>query len=78
MTTRSLLTELCLVSDDFEQPDSFPNLLISKGCEMDTTDSNGDSLLHLCARRQLEKAAIYLVNKNAKINLVNGDVSALE
>ena len=53
-------------------------MLLAKGCEIDTTDSNGDSLLHLCARKQLEKAAIYLVNKNAKINLVNQDVSIAE
>lgn len=60
-------------TNDFEQTDSFPNLLISKGSEINITDSIGDSLLHLCARKNLENAAIFLVNRQAKINLLNDD-----
>jgi ankyrin repeat protein len=57
-----------------EQADSFPNLLISKGSELNATvDSSGDSLLHLCARQMLEKACVFLVNKQAKINLLNNE-----
>lgn len=59
--------------NDFHLADSFANMLIEKGCELDTTDSSGDSLLHLCARKELEHAAIFLVNKNAKIDLLNND-----
>lgn len=59
--------------NDFDQVDSFPNLLIAKGCEINTVDSNGDSLLHLCARNELENAAIFLVNKQAKLNLLNDE-----
>lgn len=58
---------------DFHLVDSFANMLIEKGCELDTSDSNGDTLLHLCARKELEQAAIFLVNKNAKIDLLNND-----
>lgn len=63
--------------DDFNRADSFPNLLIAKGCELNVTDSNGDSLLHACARKGLEKAAIFLVNKQAKINLLNGECESV-
>jgi len=54
---------------------SFANLLISKGCEINTIDSNGDSILHLCARANLESAALFLVNKGAKINILNHEVT---
>ncbi|CAF0854297.1 unnamed protein product [Brachionus calyciflorus] len=64
-------------SNDFDQPDSFPSMLIDKGCEIDTTDSNGDTLLHLCARKELEHAAIFLVNKKAKLNLLNNDYESV-
>lgn len=60
-------------ADDFMSDESFPNLLISKNCELNSTDSNGDTLLHLCARQCLEKSAIFLVNKGAKINVLNND-----
>lgn len=63
--------------NDFDLSDSFPNMLIEKGCEINTTDSNGDSLLHLCARKELEHAAIFLVNKQAKINLLNNDYESV-
>ncbi len=63
--------------DDFEDDDSFPNLLIAKGCETNTVDSNGDSLLHLCAKKNLEKAAIFLVKKNSKINALNNDCESV-
>lgn len=64
-------------SKDFDLIDSFPNMLIEKGCEINTTDSNGDTLLHLCARRELEHAAIFLVNKKARINLLNNDCESV-
>lgn len=52
---------------------SFPSMLIAKGCEINTSDSSGDSLLHLCARKSLENAALFLVRKQAKINLLNDE-----
>ncbi len=55
----------------FESAESFPSLLIGRNCEVNTTDSSGDSILHLCARQQLEKAAVFLVEKKAKINVLN-------
>lgn len=59
-------------SGDLEDDvNSFPSMLIAKGSEINTTDSNGDSLLHLCARKGLENAAMFLVRKQAKINLLN-------
>jgi hypothetical protein len=52
-------------------------MLISRGCELNTTDSNGDSLLHLCARSSLENACLFLVNKNAETNSLNGQVKKI-
>lgn len=60
-------------TNDFIHDESFPSLLISKNCEINSTDSNGDTLLHLCARQCLEKAAIFLVDKKAKINVLNNE-----
>lgn len=59
--------------DDFDDRNSFPSMLIDKNCEINTTDSTGDSILHLCARQSFEKAAMFLVNKKAKINMLNND-----
>jgi ankyrin repeat protein len=69
------IRKLIICADDFEDMDSFPSLLISRGCELNTTDSNGDSLLHLCARSSLENACIFLVNKEAETNSLNDQVS---
>ena len=59
--------------DDFEQADSFPSMLIAKGCELNTVDASGESLLHVCARTKLEHASIFLVNKQANINMLNDE-----
>lgn len=60
-------------SNDLDENTSFPSMLIAKGCEINTSDSSGDSLLHLCARKSLENAALFLVRKQAKINLLNDE-----
>lgn len=63
-------------SDDFDdEAASFPSLLIAKGSDVNATAeaTSGDSLLHLCARRALERAAIFLVNKQAKTSLLNSE-----
>lgn len=56
---------------------SFPSQLIAKGSDINATDaSTGDSLLHACARRALERAALFLVRgkqHQAKINLLNDE-----
>lgn len=57
--------------NDFAEPDSFPNLLMAKGCEINTSFANSDSMLHLCAKNRLEKAAMFLVSKGAEINQLN-------
>ncbi len=57
----------------FESSESFPSLLIARSCEINTTDAaSGDSLLHLCARQELERAGVFLVERGAKINVLNG------
>lgn len=63
--------------NDFDADDSFPSLLIQRGCEINTIDSNGDSLLHLCARKALERAALFLVNRQAKVNMLNGQFESV-
>jgi ankyrin repeat protein len=63
--------------NDFQDDLTFPNLLIQQGCEINTIDSNGDSLLHLCARKCLENAALFLVNKQANINNQNTEVNCI-
>jgi len=53
----------------FESSESFPSLLIARSCEINTTDAaSGDSLLHLCARQELERAGVFLVERGARVD----------
>ena len=64
--------------DDFSD-ESFASQLISKGCNLNIIVDNkiGDSFLNVVTRNNLEKSALFLVNKNVDINKLNGNVCLL-
>ena len=64
--------------DDFSD-ESFASQLISKGCNLNIIVDHkiGDSFLNVVTRNNLEKSALFLVNKNVDINKLNGNVCLL-
>ena len=64
------------MEDDFSN-ESFASSLISNGCNFNITVDNktGDTLLHVCARKNLENSSVFLVNKNIDINKLNINAS---
>jgi hypothetical protein len=54
-------------------------LIISKGSNINAIADakNGDTLLNVCARKNYENSAVFLVDKNAEINTLNNFVCLL-